>query len=134
MIRETRHNTVSVSSRSTTDAHEEGGNETRYYTRGSDVLIVHRAIRSHAKRLMENDRCVRNAQATVRVADDRKRDRRRVERGTVANISKSNNESGRLDDTITPSMCGNAARIRATLVECLLSGIDRYGNRFSFET
>lgn len=68
--------------------------------------------------------------------------RRRSEKGLDAakggggdtNISKSNNESGRLDDTITPSMCGNAARIRATLVERLLSGIDRYGNRFSFET
>lgn len=60
---------------------------------------------------------------------------RRSEKGLdVANISKSNNESGRLDNTITPSMCGNAARIRATLPECLLSGIDRYGNRFSFET
>lgn len=39
---------------------------------------------------------------------------RRSEKGLdVANISKSNNESGRLDDTITPSMCGNAARIRS---------------------
>lgn len=33
-------------------------------------------------------------------------------------ISKSNNESARLDYTITPSMCSNAARIRATFVEC----------------
>lgn len=120
------HNTVSRSQRSPF-------RDRQTWTRFRALIV--------AKRLTGNDRCVCEcAEATVLQSQTIQTIGKGIGcregwgRDTVANISKSNNESGRLDDTITPSMCGNAARIRATLVERLLSGIDRYGNRFSFET